>query len=173
MIKIPGTKPCVPAIRTAISEGINVNVTLLFAVSAYQAVADAYMSGLEDLAAKGRDISKMASVASFFVSRIDVMVDKKIDEKLKTASAADAEGLKSLRGKVAIANAKVAYQWYKEMIASPRWQALAAKGAKPQRLLWASTGVKEQGISRHPLCRDAGRQRDRQHHAACDDGCGA
>ncbi len=142
MVKVPGTKPCVPAIRTLIGDGININVTLLFGVAAYKAVADAYMDGLEAYAAKGGDISRVASVASFFVSRIDVLAEKQIDEKLHTATGEAAEKLRYLKGKVAIANAKMAYQYYKEMIAGPRWQALARKGAMPQRLLWASTGVK-------------------------------
>ena len=146
MVKVPGTKGGVPAVQTLIGEGININVTLLFSNDAYQAVADAYMAGLETLAANGGDLHKVASVASFFVSRIDSAVDKKVEEKLKTASAEQAADLAKLRGKVAIANAKMAYQLYKNIIASPRWQALAAKGARPQRLLWASTGTKLKGL---------------------------
>jgi transaldolase/glucose-6-phosphate isomerase len=142
MVKVPGTHAGVPAIRALIGDGININVTLLFGVGAYKAVAEAYMDGLEAFAAKGGDVSRVASVASFFVSRIDVLVEKQVDEKLKTASSEDAEKLHHLKGKVAIANAKLAYKYYKEMIASPRWQALKAKGAMPQRLLWASTGTK-------------------------------
>jgi transaldolase/glucose-6-phosphate isomerase len=142
MVKVPGTKAGVPAIRTLISEGLNINVTLLFGVAAYDAVADAYMSGLEDRVAKGEDVSNIGCVASFFVSRIDVLLEKQVTEKLKTASPTDAAELKSLLGNVAIANAKVAYEHYKTMMASARWQKLAEKGAKPQRLLWASTGVK-------------------------------
>ena len=131
MIKVPGTPAGVPAIRTLIGKGLNINVTLLFAQDNYADVAEAYVAGLEDLAAGGGDVSRSASVASFFVSRIDVMVDKLLDE-----------GRKALRGRVAIANAKLAYQHYKSLCAGDRWQALAAKGARPQRLLWASTGVK-------------------------------
>jgi transaldolase/glucose-6-phosphate isomerase len=142
MIKVPGTEPGTPAIRTLIGEGINVNVTLLFSLQAYQAVAEAYMAGLETLKASGRDISKVASVASFFVSRIDAQIDDEIDRRLKAGAGADEAALKAVRGKVAIANAKIAYQHYLEMIATPRWQALAAAGAQPQRLLWASTGTK-------------------------------
>jgi transaldolase/glucose-6-phosphate isomerase len=145
MVKVPGTEPGVPAIKQLISEGININVTLLFAVSAYEAVAEAYISGLEALAAKGEDISKVASVASFFVSRIDSLIEKKIEKKLKDGTG-DAAALKALDGKVAIANAKVAYVHYQKLIASPRWQALAAKGAMPQRLLWASTGTKNPAL---------------------------
>ncbi|MBA3810422.1 MAG: bifunctional transaldolase/phosoglucose isomerase [Caulobacteraceae bacterium] len=147
MIKVPGTKPGVPAIRTLIGEGINVNVTLLFGLEAYLAVADAHMAGLEAHKARGGDLAKVHGVASFFVSRIDGLIDKAIDERLKSAPGNEAEALKALRGKVAIANAKIAYQRYLEMIASPRWQALAAAGALPQRLLWASTGTKDPAYS--------------------------
>jgi transaldolase/glucose-6-phosphate isomerase len=143
MVKVPGTKAGTPAIQTLISEGMNINVTLLFSVEAYQAVAEAFMAGLEDRLAKGGDIAGISSVASFFVSRIDAVMDKKIDERVAKGETA----LKELRGKIAIANAKVAYQHYKEMVASPRWAALAAKGALPQRLLWASTGVKDKAYS--------------------------
>jgi transaldolase/glucose-6-phosphate isomerase len=147
MIKIPGTHAGVPAIRTLIGEGINVNVTLLFGLDAYLAVAEAYMDGLEDLAAKGGDISKLASVASFFVSRIDSKIDGAIDAKLKAGAGADEAALKAVRGKVAIANAKIAYQHYLKMTQTPRWKALAAKGAGVQRLLWASTGTKDPSYS--------------------------
>jgi transaldolase/glucose-6-phosphate isomerase len=147
MIKIPGTHAGVPAIRTLIGEGINVNVTLLFGVDAYLAVAEAHMAGLEDLAAKGGDIAKVAGVASFFVSRIDTKIDAAIDARLKAGAGADEAALKAVRGKVAIANAKIAYQHYLKMIAAPRWTALAAKGAGVQRLLWASTGTKDPSYS--------------------------
>jgi len=143
MIKVPGTKPGVPAIRQLISEGVNVNVTLLFGLGAYLAVADAYMSGLEALKAGGRDLSRVRGVASFFVSRIDAKIDAAIDAKLKTAAGETADALRRLRGKVAIANAKVAFQHFLRMIAEPRWRALAAAGAAPQRLLWASTSTKD------------------------------
>ena len=146
MVKVPGTTEGAPAVQTLIGEGININVTLLFSNAAYQTVANAYMAGLETLAANGGDLHKMASVASFFVSRIDSAVDKQVQEKVKTASAEQAAEFAGLRGKVAIANAKMAYQLYKQMIASPRWQALAQKGARPQRLLWASTGTKLKGL---------------------------
>ncbi len=146
MVKIPGTEPGVPAIRQVISEGININVTLLFSLDAYRNVLEAYISGLEDRHGKGGDISHIASVASFFVSRIDGLIDKEIDKRV-AAGDAGAEALKSLRGKVAIANAKMAYQHYLEISASPRWQALKAAGANPQRLLWASTGVKDKAYS--------------------------
>jgi transaldolase/glucose-6-phosphate isomerase len=142
MIKVPGTKAGVPAVRQIIADGVNVNITLLFAIEAYQAVAKAYMDGLEDRLAKGKPIDRIASVASFFVSRIDTQIDKKIDARVK-AGDKDTQALKALRGKVAIANAKLAYAWYQELIETDRWKKLAAKGAMPQRLLWASTGVKD------------------------------
>ena len=142
MIKIPGTAAGVPAIAATIAAGINVNVTLLFSVEAYQKVAEAYATGLEERVRQGQPIDRMASVASFFVSRIDSTIDKQIDERVEKGDA-EADALKRLRGKVAIANAKLAYAWYQEFVASDRWQALAAKGARPQRLLWASTGVKD------------------------------
>ena len=139
MIKVPATQAGIPAIRTLISEGINVNITLLFAVDAYETVAHAYIDGLEARAKAGQ---KIGSVASFFVSRIDGAVDSLIEGKLKTATGAEAERLKGLLGKVAIANAKRAYQSYKKIFAGARWEALRAKGAQTQRVLWASTGTK-------------------------------
>ena len=143
MIKVPGTKECVPAIRQLLEEGININITLLFAQSAYEQVAEAFIAALEARAAKGQDITHVASVASFFVSRIDTLADSLIDEKLKTASdPAQKALLESLKGQVAIANAKVTYKKYQELFSSPRWKALAAKGAQTQRLLWASTSTK-------------------------------
>ena len=142
MIKIPGTLAGGPAISSTIASGINVNVTLLFALDAYIRVAEAYAAGLEERVKQGQPIDKIASVASFFVSRIDSSVDKEIDARLEKGDA-EAEALKAVRGKVAIANAKMAYQWYLDFLKSDRWQALAAKGAQPQRLLWASTGVKD------------------------------
>lgn len=142
MIKVPGTPEGVEPVRRLISEGVNINITLLFAQEAYIAVAEAYLDGLEAALKAGKDISGIASVASFFVSRIDSLVDSNIDEHLKTAKGADAQLLESLRGKVAIANAKQAYRYYQKMIESPRWKALAAKGAQTQRLLWASTSTK-------------------------------
>ncbi|QDH17306.1 bifunctional transaldolase/phosoglucose isomerase [Swingsia samuiensis] len=146
MIKIPGTKEGTVAVRDAIEDGINVNVTLLFALDAYKAVLEAYISGLEARAAKGESVADIASVASFFVSRIDGKIDAEIDRRV-AAGDKDAEALKALRGKVAIANAKLAYQHYLEVTKSPRWQALAQKGAQPQRLLWASTGTKDKAYS--------------------------
>ncbi|HEY2480692.1 MAG TPA: bifunctional transaldolase/phosoglucose isomerase, partial [Caulobacteraceae bacterium] len=143
MIKVPGTGPGASAIRALIGEWINVNVTLLFGIDAYLAVADAHMAGLEALKAAGGDVAKVHGVASFFVSRIDGVIDKAIDERAVAAPEAEGAALKALRGKVAIANAKVAYQHYLEMMQGARWHALAAAGAAPQRLLWASTGTKD------------------------------
>jgi transaldolase / glucose-6-phosphate isomerase len=143
MIKIPGTAEGLPAIRTAIGEGININVTLLFAQEVYVKVAEAYISGLEDLAARGGNLKKEAGVASFFISRIDSLVDGMIDAKLKTTTDPQQQALlKSLLGKVAIANGKLTYQRYQQIFSGPRWQALAAKGAQTQRVLWASTSTK-------------------------------
>jgi transaldolase/glucose-6-phosphate isomerase len=139
MVKVPGTAAGLPAIRRLIGQGININVTLLFAQSVYREVAEAYIAGLEDLAKSGGDVSRIASVASFFVSRIDAVADRLIDERLKTAP--DGE-LAALKGKVAIANAKLAYRDFTRIFAGKRWEALLAKGARPQRLLWASTGTK-------------------------------
>jgi transaldolase/glucose-6-phosphate isomerase len=143
MIKIPGTPEGLPAIRQCLEEGLNINITLLFAQSAYEQVAEAFLSALEARAAKGQDISHIASVASFFVSRIDTLVDSKIDEKLKSTTDAGQKALlESIRGKVAIANARLTYKKYQELFGGARWKALAAKGAQTQRLLWASTSTK-------------------------------
>jgi transaldolase/glucose-6-phosphate isomerase len=148
MIKIPGTPEGVPAIEQAIFEGINVNVTLLFARSAYEAVAEAYIRGLERRAAEGKEVAGIASVASFFVSRIDSSVDAIVAKRLEKADAATRARLESVLGKVAVANAKLAYETYEtRLTAGPRWKALAARGAMPQRLLWASTGTKNKRYS--------------------------
>ncbi len=143
MIKVPGTKECVPVIRQLLEEGININITLLFAQSAYEKVAEAFIAALEARAAKNQNIAHIASVASFFVSRIDTLADSLIDEKLKSASDGGQKALlNGLKGKVAIANAKVTYKKYQELFSGPRWNALKAKGAQTQRLLWASTSTK-------------------------------
>ena len=143
MIKVPGTAEGLPAIRQLIGEGININVTLLFAQEVYEKVAEAYIAGLEDLAKRGGNLKKMAGVASFFISRIDTLVDSMIEDKLKTAKDAQTQGLlKSLLGKVAIANGKLTYQRYQRIFSGPRWEALASKGAQTQRVLWASTSTK-------------------------------
>jgi len=142
MVKVPGTREGVPAIRQLIEDGLSINVTLLFSQESYRAVAHAYVEGLEARIAKGEPIDTIASVASFFVSRIDAVIDKEIDSRVE-AGDAQADALKAIRGKVAIANAKAAYAWYQEFVGSDRWKTLADKGANAQRLLWASTGVKD------------------------------
>jgi transaldolase / glucose-6-phosphate isomerase len=143
MIKVPGTAEGLPAIRQLIGEGININITLLFAQDVYEKVAEAYIAGLEDLAARGGNLKKMASVASFFISRIDTLIDSMLNDKIKGTSDANQQTLfKSLLGKVAIANGKLTYQSYQHIFSGPRWQALAAKGAQTQRVLWASTSTK-------------------------------
>ena len=142
MIKVPATPEGIPAIRQLLEEGLNINITLLFAQSAYEKVAEAYIAALEARAAKSQDVSHIASVASFFVSRIDTLVDSKIDALLKTATGETKTLLESLHGTIAIANAKLTYKKYQELFGGPRWKALAAKGAHTQRLLWASTSTK-------------------------------
>ncbi len=148
MIKVPATQAGLPAIRQLIGEGINVNITLLFSQQVYEEVVEAYLAGLEHLAAQGGDPGTIASVASFFVSRIDVAVDALIEEQLRQTNEADQRAaLTGLRGKIAIANAKLAYQRYKRLFAGARWEKLSAKGARVQRLLWASTGTKNPAYS--------------------------
>ena len=143
MVKVPGTAAGLPAIEHLIGEGLNINITLLFSVDNYIAVAQAYVAGLEHFASRGGELGDVASVASFFVSRIDTMVDDLIEKRLgDVKSAGERLALRSLRGRVAIANAKIAYRHYKEVIVSERWQKLAARGAQTQRLLWASTSAK-------------------------------
>jgi transaldolase/glucose-6-phosphate isomerase len=143
MIKVPGTAPGLLAIRQLIGEGINVNITLLFSQKVYKDVVEAYLHGLEDLLDGGGSPDRIASVASFFVSRIDTAIDKIVDERLtRTDDSNERRALASIRGKIAIANAKLAYQHYKRLFSGPRWSALRAKGAEAQRLLWASTGTK-------------------------------
>ena len=143
MIKVPGTAEGIPAFQQLIGEGININVTLLFAQEVYEKVAEAYIAGLEQLSATGGDVSKMASVASFFISRIDTLVDSKVNEKLKAKPDAQQEALlKGILGKVAIANGKLTYQKYLQIFSGPRWEKLAARGAQTQRVLWASTSTK-------------------------------
>ena len=148
MIKVPGTAEGIPAFQQLISEGININVTLLFAQEVYEQVAEAYIAGLEQLAAGGGDVSKMASVASFFISRIDSLVDSIISARLKTAKdGPEKTALQSITGKVAIANGKQTYQQYLKIFGSNRWKKLAANGARTQRVLWASTSTKNPNYS--------------------------
>jgi transaldolase len=140
-IKIPATKAGLPAIQQLISEGINVNVTLLFGLPRYKEVAEAYIAGMESRAGKGQPLNRVASVASFFLSRIDVLLDPKL-EQLAAAGGPKATGAKELQGQIAIASAKIAYTIYQEIYGSERFKKLAAQGARPQRLLWASTSTK-------------------------------
>ncbi len=137
MVKVPATPAGIPAIRQLTGRGVNVNITLLFSVNVYEQVVDAYISGLEDLVRAGGDAAKVASVASIFVSRIDTAIDTRLDKLGDIRAAAQ------LRGKIGIANAKLAYSRYKVLFSAPRWQLLAASGAATQRLLWASTGAKD------------------------------
>ena len=149
MIKVPATQAGAPAIAQLIGEGININVTLLFAVEAYEAVAEAYLDGLEQLSQRGGDLSTVASVASFFISRIDTLIDEKLSQAIEAADSAEQKAkIERLLGKVAIANAKIAYAAYKNLMASERWRALEANGARPQRLLWASTSTKNPHYSK-------------------------
>jgi transaldolase/glucose-6-phosphate isomerase len=148
MVKVPATLEGLPAIRQLIGEGISINITLLFSQDVYIQVAEAYLAGLEKYVAGGGDPSRVASVASFFVSRIDSAVDKQLDERIARANdPTEKERLAALKGKVAIANAKLAYQEYQRLFSGARWERLAAKGARPQRLLWASTGTKNKDYS--------------------------
>ena len=139
MIKVPGTREGWPAIERLLTDGINVNITLLFSLEHYRQVAEAYLRALEARRQAGQAIDRVASVASFFVSRVDTEVDRRLDATGARPSA--------LRGKIAIANARLAYAWFRDLLDSPRWRALAASGAKPQRLLWASTGTKDPAYS--------------------------
>jgi len=148
MVKVPGTAEGIPAFQQLISEGININVTLLFAQEVYMQVAEAYIAGLEQLAAQGGDVSKIASVASFFISRIDSSVDAILTARLNTArDEREKTDLRSLMGKVAIANGKQTYQRYLTIFGSDRWKKLAARGAQTQRVLWASTSTKNPSYS--------------------------
>ena len=143
MIKIPATREGIPAIEQMIYEGVSINVTLLFAVSFYEAVMEAYLAGLERRVVEGKAIDQIHSVASFFVSRVDTMVDKELEAKIGAAQDPQEQAqLKGLLGQTGVANVKLAYQAFKRVVAGPRWQALAAKGANLQRPLWASTSTK-------------------------------
>ena len=143
LVKVPGTVEGLPAIQQLLGEGININITLLFAIARYEQVAEAYIAALEKLAREGKPLKRVASVASFFVSRIDTLVDQQLDARLREAKTdAERERISALFGKAAIANAKLAYQRFKEIFAGPRFQGLAQKGARVQRMLWASTSTK-------------------------------
>lgn len=149
LVKIPATREGIPAIRRMLSLGKSINITLIFSVQRYAEVAEAYISGLEEFARSGGDLRPVASVASFFVSRIDSEADKRIDEKLASSemSPADRKRLESLKGRIAIANAKLAFAKFRELFSGPRWEALAGKGARVQRCLWASTSTKNKAYS--------------------------
>jgi transaldolase len=142
MVKVPGTPEGAIAVRRLISEGINVNITLLFAIQAHDRVIEAYMAGLEDRIKARKPIDGLASVASFFVSRVDSEIDKRLDALIARAAPAEKERLKMLKGRAAIANAKLAYKLFRQRFAGPRWEALAKQGARVQRPLWASTSTK-------------------------------
>jgi transaldolase / glucose-6-phosphate isomerase len=148
MIKAPGTPQGVDAVRQLIADGVNVNVTLLFSQSAYEQFAESYMAGLEARARKAGDLGRVASVASFFVSRIDSAVDKLLSLRIKSSGSSEEQAqLRGLMGKVAVANAKQTYQRYLRLFSGSRWEALAARGARSQRVLWASTGTKDPAYS--------------------------
>jgi transaldolase len=143
MIKIPATPEGIPAIYETLRKGINVNITLIFSIESYRAVTDAYLQALEDRNGEGQDISSLASVASFFVSRVDTLVDKLLDDKIKaTNDPAEQQKLKALQGKAAIANARLVYQDFKRIFSTPRFESLKHAGAHVQRPLWASTSTK-------------------------------
>jgi len=143
LVKVPGTAEGLPAIEQLLSEGININITLLFAIERYEEVAMAYLGGLEKLVRAGKPLNRIASVASFFVSRIDVLTDQYVEDRIPTAkNAEEKKRLEWLEGKTAIANARLAYLKFKEIFSGPRFQALAKNGARVQRMLWASTGTK-------------------------------
>src|SRR6185437_5665199 len=142
MVKVPGTVEGAVAVRRLTGAGVNVNITLLFAIEAHERVIDAYMAGLEDRLAKGQPIDGIASVASFFVSRVDTEVDKRLEDKIARASQGEKERLGMLKGRAAIANAKLAYRLFRQKFSEPRWEKLAKAGARLQRPLWASTSTK-------------------------------
>ncbi len=142
MVKIPGTPEGYPAIEEMIAEGRHINITLLFSIEAYRKVQEAYLRGLERRVAAGQAVHQIASVASFFVSRIDTEADKRLEARAAAAPSEQAEALRALRGKVAVANAKLAYRLYEQTFTGARWQALAGRGARVQRPLWASTSTK-------------------------------
>jgi transaldolase len=142
MVKVPGTEEGAIAVRRLIAEGINVNITLLFAIEAHERVIEAYLGGLEDRIAARKPIDGLASVASFFVSRVDTEIDKRLDDLIAKASASERERLKMLKGRAAIANAKLAYRLFQRKFSGTRWEALSKKGARVQRPLWASTSTK-------------------------------
>ncbi len=148
MVKVPGTEEGALAVRQLTSEGVNVNITLLFSLAAHESVIDAYMAGLEDRVKAGQPIDHIFSVASFFVSRVDTEIDKRLDDMIKAANPSDRDRLKMLKGRAGIANAKLAYRLFRRKFDEPRWKELADRGGRVQQPLWASTSVK------NPLYRD-------------------
>jgi transaldolase len=142
MVKVPGTEEGAKAVRALIADGININITLLFSIDAYARIIDAYLGALEDRLASKRPIDRVASVASFFVSRVDTEVDKRLDALLGTVPSDKASEILALKGKAAVANAKLAYRLFRERFSGPRWEKLRSAGARVQRPLWASTGTK-------------------------------
>ena len=164
MVKVPATPAGIPAIRQLTGRGLNINITLLFSVDVYEQVVEAYIAGLEDLARAGGDVSKIASVASIFVSRIDTAIDKRLD-KLGDKQVAD-----RLRGKAGIANAKIAYARYKALFSGPRWQRLAAVGREDATPALGVHQHQKSGLQGHDVCRGADRPRHRGYHPAGDDG---
>jgi transaldolase len=142
MVKVPGTAEGAVAVRRLIAEGINVNITLLFAIEAHERVIEAYLAGLEDRIKAHQPIDGLASVASFFVSRVDTEIDKRLDALIARALGSEKERLQTLKGRAAIANAKLAYRLFRQKFSGPRWEALAKQGARVQRPLWASTSTK-------------------------------
>ena len=170
MVKIPGTVEAVPIIQQMLTEGININITLLFSVAAYERVASAYISALAARQAAGQPIDRIASVASFFVSRVDTLVDKLLDEKIAATGDATQKGwLQSLKGKAAIANAKIAYQSFERLFSGAEWDSLAAAGADVQRPLWASTSVKNPAFPDTMYVDELIGPAHGQYHAAADD----
>jgi transaldolase len=145
-IKIPATEAALPAIASSLADGISINVTLIFSIERYKAVLESFLSGLERRKAAGGKLAGIESVASFFISRVDTETDRRLSE-IEAKGGSDGAAAQRLRGQAAIANARLAYQVYEDMLDSPRWQALAASGARPQRLLWASTGVKDKAFT--------------------------
>ncbi len=147
MVKIPATAAGIPAVRAALADGININLTLIFSVDVYVRIAETYLAALEDRVARGLDVTQVASVASFFVSRVDTLVDGWLEAKARVAPPAEAQVARSLLGTIAVANARVAYERFQQLFSGPRWEALAAQGARVQRPLWASTGTKNKAYS--------------------------
>jgi transaldolase len=145
-IKIPATEAALPAIASSLADGISINVTLIFSIERYKAVLESFLTGLERRKAAGGKLAGIESVASFFISRVDTETDRRLSE-IEAKGGSDGAAAQRLRGQAAIANARLAYQVYEDMLDSPRWQALAASGARPQRLLWASTGVKDKAFT--------------------------